>query len=82
MYPDNWCKSLIVSIHKGGSEDDVNNYRGISLLSHIGKLFCKIFNKRLADWANGENLMYEEQGGFTKNKSTIDCYPSFMKSRT
>ena len=71
-YPDSWCKSLIVSIHKGGSVNDMNNYRGISLLTHIGKLFCRIYNSRIRDWANRESLMFEEQGGYTKGKGTID----------
>ena len=36
------------------------------------KLFCKIVNSRLTKWAEENDLMYEEQAGFTKGKSTID----------
>ena len=61
-----------MSTHNGGSVNDVNIYRGISLLSHLGKLFCRICISRLRDWANRENLMFEKQGGFTKGKGTIE----------
>ena len=71
-YPKEWCKAIIVPIHKGGDVNDTNNYRGISLISHLGKLFCSLINQRLIKWANQNNHMYEQQAGFTKGKSTID----------
>ena len=72
IYPDEWCKAIIITIHKAGDINDCSNYRGISLLSNVGKLFCKIVNSRLTKWAEENDLMYEEQAGFTKGKSTID----------
>ncbi|CAG4947222.1 unnamed protein product [Parnassius apollo] len=37
--PGDWCKAVIVPIYKGkGSERDCKNYRGIGLLSIVGKL--------------------------------------------
>ena len=29
IYPESWCKGLIVPIHKKGDRSDPNNYRGI-----------------------------------------------------
>jgi hypothetical protein len=57
-FPDRWCKAILAPIHKKGSVSDPNNYRGIALLSVVGKIFTKIINKRLVDWAE-EN---EERG--------------------
>jgi len=34
-----------------GDTDDVGNYRGITLLSTVGKLFTKVLNYRLNVWA-------------------------------
>ncbi|KAI5639977.1 reverse transcriptase (RNA-dependent DNA polymerase) domain-containing protein [Phthorimaea operculella] len=40
--PSDWCKAVIVPLYKGkGSQLDCKNYRGISLLSVVGKLYAK-----------------------------------------
>ncbi|CAG5039924.1 unnamed protein product [Parnassius apollo] len=39
--PVDWCKAVIVPVYKGkGSQQDCKNYRGISLLSIVGKLYA------------------------------------------
>ena len=47
IYPTSWLSSYIVPIHKSGDPFDPNNYRGISLLSGIAKIFSAILNNRL-----------------------------------
>ena len=49
-----------------------SNYRGIALLSCVSKVFTKILNNWLTNWAEGNDKMYEVQGEFTKGNSTID----------
>ena len=71
IFPDAWCKALVVPIHKSGSSDDPSNYRGISLLSCVSKVFSKILNNRLVTWAEENNKLFDEQGGYTKGKGTI-----------
>lgn len=46
-YPSEWSKGLVVPIHKKGDKNVVTNYRGITLLSSLGKLFTQILNSRL-----------------------------------
>ena len=41
---------------KKGDIGNVENYRGITLLSVVGKLFTSILNKRLNDWAENYNV--------------------------
>ena len=72
IFPDEWCDAIIVPIHKKGDVNNPGNYRGIALLSNIGKIFTKIVNKRLVMWALENSKLYEEQAGFTKGKSTVD----------
>ena len=58
---------------KKGDPTLPGNYRGITLLSCVGKLFTGIINQRLNSWAE-HNLKYDgNQYGFRDNKSTIDA---------
>jgi len=71
-FPKDWCKGIIYPLHKKGAKSEVNNYRGISLLSATSKLFTKILNDRLVYWAESLHLIPESQAGFRKGYSTID----------
>ena len=71
-FPEHWSHALIIPIHKKGDVQNPDNYRGISLLSSLGKLFTKIINKRLNSWADSNNKIFENQAGFRKGKSSID----------
>ena len=73
IVPTNWTLGLICPIYKKkGSANDPDNYRGITLLSCLGKLFTSIINERLSSLFNDDNLMGEEQAGFRENYSTTD----------
>ena len=43
-FPPEWATSILAPIHKKGSKDDPNNYRGVSLLPEISKIFTSIIN--------------------------------------
>ena len=55
-----------------GDINDVNNYRGITLLSCMGKLFTSILNSRLYTYLTSENILGNEQAGFRPKHSTLD----------
>ena len=61
----------IVPIHKGGSSQDVNNYRPISLLSIFDKIIEKLIHKKLYGFLEEHNILYHNQFGFKKNNSTV-----------
>ena len=52
--------------------NDPNNYRGITLLSSIGKLFTSIINTRLTNYLNNVGLLGEDQAGFRAGYSRSD----------
>ena len=69
--PQDWKDATIVTIYKRkGSHQDCNNYRGISLLSIVGKVMSRVVVIRLSAFA--ESVVPESQCGFRKNRSTID----------
>ena len=45
--PSQWGEGLIVNLFKKGDREDPGNYRGITLLSVVGKVFCKVLNNIL-----------------------------------
>ena len=71
-FPDDWNLGLIRLIHKGNEINDPNNYRGITLNSCLGKLFCKVLSNRLAPKLEEYNVYCKEQAGFRKNQRTTD----------
>ena len=65
----------MVPIFKGGSEEfklDPNKYRGITLLSIVGKIYTTVLNKRVYDFVESKGILMEEQAGFRQNRSTTD----------
>ena len=48
------------------------NYRGITLLSALVKLFTSILNDRLYDYMTKKGILKAEQGGFKKRHGTVD----------
>ena len=48
------------------------NYRGISLLSCVYKLYSGILNQRLLNYLETSGFLAEEQNGFRKGRSCID----------
>ena len=65
--PESWTIGMIMPIYKNkGERGDFDSYRGITILSCLGKLFTSILNFRLTKYANETNLINENQTGFRK----------------
>lgn len=73
-YVDNIMKDVIISIlFKKGSQMDCNNYRGLSLISHLGKVLERLIQNRLIRYVE-ETIRFfpESQNGFRSGRSTVD----------
>ena len=69
-----WFTSIISPIHKKGSRMDPDNYRGISLISCVYKLFTAIIHRRLEFFCKNENILSEAQLGFVSGNRTSDAH--------
>lgn len=72
--PSKWDNASIILLYKKGDITNLSNYRSISLLSHIYKLFTKILTKRLSN--KMDQYQPREQAGFRSGFSTkvITCW--------
>ena len=71
--PKEWATGVIKPIYKNkGDINDPDNYRGITLLSCLGKLFTSVINERLTVFIDSNKIMSEAQAGFRKGYSTTD----------
>ena len=71
--PNEWCVGLIVPLYKSkGSDRDPDNYRGITILSCMGKLFTAVLNQRITNCTESRGIMGDEQAGFREGFSAID----------
>ena len=73
VIPTDWCVGIIIPIFKNkGDVKNPDNYRGITLLSCLGKLFTSILNHRITGYLERNSTIGEEQAGFRSGYSTTD----------
>lgn len=78
-FPAIWKTARMVPIHKSGSTHRVENYRGVSVLCSLGKVFESMVQAELYRVAH--SLISEHQHGFVKHRSTttnLMCYTSVL----
>ncbi len=82
-FPEDKLKAYVASIYKKGNPLKQENYRPISLLTSIYKIYAGLLQKRLA--AAIDDDVAETQFGFRKAKSTstpIACVRRVIDSRS
>ena len=68
--PKSWSKGLIVKLPKKDNLCEYTNWRGITFLPVISKIFGRVSISRLKKGV--DNILRKEQAGFRENRSTID----------
>ena len=66
--PEDWKLGYLTPIYKKGPKNDCANYRGITVLATMGRLYGRVIRKRLEK----EITIGEEQSGFTAGRSCTD----------
>ena len=71
IFPTEWKLARVTPIFKKGKRDDPNNYRPISVIPTVAKIFEKIAYDQLCDYLNDNNLLTHCQSGFRSLHSTL-----------
>lgn len=72
-FPDELKKAVIVPIYKKGNKSDPKNYRQISLLPALSKIFEKVLLTQMEDFLDKYNILDKLQFGFRKGKGCHDA---------
>ena len=70
--PEEWARGLVVPIPKTTDGSKIENYRGISLMSIVGKVFISVLNTRIKRWMESNKVIVEEQAGFREGHAAVD----------
>ena len=71
IFPDEWKLARVTPIFKKGKRDDPNNYRPISVIPTVAKIFEKCVCDQLSEYLNANNLLSHGQSGFQLLHSTL-----------
>ena len=71
IFPDDWKLAKVTPIFKQGDRSDMNNYRPISVISAIAKVFERIIYNQLSSYLSENNILSQYQSGFRSFHSTM-----------
>ena len=69
---------MVVPLFKKDGRNDLSNYRAISLLSSVSKVFELRLKDKLTSFFYKDNLLNPSQHGFTRSKSTETALCDFQ----
>ena len=69
--PHDWKFSRVTPVYKGkGSRDDLNNYRPISVITHVAKIAEKVVQKQLLHYLLSNDLIVADQSAYRPQHNT------------
>ena len=71
IFPDDWKCARVTPLFKQGESSDLNNYRPISVISVVAKVFGRIVYDQLYNLLNSEEIISKQQSGFRSLHSTV-----------
>ena len=71
IFPDSWKVSKVLPLFKKDDKLDMNNYRPISILSAVTKVFEKLLYEQLYQYLEENSILTKHQSGFRSHHSTL-----------
>ena len=66
VFPNDFKTAIIILIHKTGCKTNCSNYRPISILSSVAKIFEKLITQQLKTYLEENEILVQQQAGFRK----------------
>lgn len=79
IFPDNFKFVKVIPVFKTGNKTEYANYRPISIIPTVSKVFEILLNKQITKYFEDNKLFSECQFGFRTTRSTIDAVVQFIK---
>ncbi|CAF1069906.1 unnamed protein product, partial [Brachionus calyciflorus] len=80
--PNEWKYSIIIPLFKNkGSQSDMNNCRGISILPPVSKLFEKLIALQIEDYFSQNSIFFDGQHGFRSGFSCETALHEFISDQ-
>ena len=73
IFPQSLKIACVIPIHKKGVTSDPSNFRPISMLPVMSKIFERLIFNRFSKFFSDHSVFTPTQFGFMKNKSTLDA---------
>jgi hypothetical protein len=73
IFPNNYKTSIITPIFKSGDSKQVNNYRPISIISNVAKIFEKVIKSQIMSYILDNGIISKNQFGFMPGLGTQDA---------
>ena len=78
FFPSTWKTGIVVPVYKKGDRCNMSNYRPITILSVISRLFKRIVIKSLSSHLVKHNIIANDQHGFKKLLSCETALSSLL----
>ena len=79
IVPDHLKVARVIPLFKSGDKDEITNYRPVSILPCISKIYEKVVYHRLISYLNKNDILNSNQYGFRNNHSTSMAIVDFVE---
>ena len=79
IVPEEWKSANVTPVPKGGSSDAVSNFRPVSVLPVVVKIFERLIHQQLYSYLQEHNILDSAQFGFRPGHSTQDGLVSLVE---
>ena len=80
VFPDELKIAKVIPLYKSGSSNIMSNYRPISILPTLSKIFEKLIHSRIYQSLEENEVIYNCQFGFRQSHSTIHAVQTAITS--